>query len=549
MQHLRRRHPGAGPPRGRPLRLRRVPHRRRRAARRGRSRRRRCRPPASSPRCSCRRCPAAGAPGHGRRARPGAVLRRHGRPPARRAVAATTSRSTSTSTSSTAPAAPTSTSRHLRRGHQDHLRHVPALLPVHLGRARRRGGQHQGARLQREGRGPAVPRPPQHRASTDDERDRYGRLGLPAGPFPSVAVFAPPRRGDPSAVPDVASRAERRHLVLLDARGVLPRRAAAVPVRRRRGRPPAVHDGRPQRDPPAWPRRPPARRRRRSAIEGRDVRTFRELVDLIARPGRRGRRPADWAGRAIGSGTVNAFVRRLHGARPPPRAPDPRRRRRTPTATGSDFDRAQVTVVDLHNLHDRAKRFVVGVMLRRAFEEKERAGAARPLLFVVLDELNKYAPREGSQPDQGDPARRGRAGPLARHHPDRRPADRLGGRAADRGQLAPSGSSAGSTRPRPAAAGVRLPARRRSASGPRSSSRARCSSPSPSCRCRSLVQFPFPAWATRPSEAADRLAGPTPRGADGATRTRMARRTAATAPALRRPTRSPDCPASDDASG
>ena len=59
---------------------------------------------------------------------------------------------------------------------------------------------------------------------------------------------------------------------------------------------------------------------------------------------------------------------------------------------------AQVTVVDIHNLNDRAKRFVVGVTLRRAFDEKERAGQQRPLLFVVLDELNKYAPREGSSP-------------------------------------------------------------------------------------------------------------------------------------------------------
>ena len=55
-----------------------------------------------------------------------------------------------------------------------------------------------------------------------------------------------------------------------------------------------------------------------------------------------------------------------------------------------------MTVVDLHNLNDRAKRFVVGVTLRRAFEEKERSGQAKPLLFIVLDELNRYAPREGT---------------------------------------------------------------------------------------------------------------------------------------------------------
>ena len=54
--------------------------------------------------------------------------------------------------------------------------------------------------------------------------------------------------------------------------------------------------------------------------------------------------------------------------------------------------------MDIHNLHDRAKRFVVGIVLRRMFEDKERTGTPKPLVFVVLDELNKYAPREGWSP-------------------------------------------------------------------------------------------------------------------------------------------------------
>jgi DNA helicase HerA-like ATPase len=83
-----------------------------------------------------------------------------------------------------------------------------------------------------------------------------------------------------------------------------------------------------------------------------------------------------------------------------------------PDAHAVDFDRAQVTVVDLHNLNDRAKRFVVGVVLRKAFERKERSGQSRPLQFVVLDELNKYAPRDGSSPIKEillDVAERGRS--------------------------------------------------------------------------------------------------------------------------------------------
>ena len=77
-----------------------------------------------------------------------------------------------------------------------------------------------------------------------------------------------------------------------------------------------------------------------------------------------------------------------------------------------DLDANQVTVVDIHNLNDRAKRFVVGVVLRQAFQAKEASGTAEPLQFVVLDELNKYAPREGSSPIKEillDVAERGRS--------------------------------------------------------------------------------------------------------------------------------------------
>src|ERR1700704_901602 len=38
------------------------------------------------------------------------------------------------------------------------------------------------------------------------QHDRYRTLGLTPGPFESVAVFAPPRKGDPNAGPDVATR-------------------------------------------------------------------------------------------------------------------------------------------------------------------------------------------------------------------------------------------------------------------------------------------------------------------------------------------------------
>ncbi len=60
------------------------------------------------------------------------------------------------------------------------------------------------------------------------------------------------------------------------------------------------------------------------------------------------------------------------------------------------YDRA-VTVVDIHSLHEAAQRFVVGALLHDVFQSKQGHGR-EPLHFVVLDELNKYAPREGSSP-------------------------------------------------------------------------------------------------------------------------------------------------------
>ena len=148
------------------------------------------------------------------------------------------------------------------------------------------------------------------------------------------------------------------------------------------------------------------------SIEGEVVRSFRELVDLVQARlmDEDGRPDPRWAGPAIGAGTVNAFIRRLYGAVPHVQhliradVPDPERHRVV-------LER-QVTVVDLHNLNDRAKRFVVGVVLRKTFADKERAGQARPLQLVVLDELNKYAPRDGSSPIKEillDVAERGRS--------------------------------------------------------------------------------------------------------------------------------------------
>jgi DNA helicase HerA-like ATPase len=56
-----------------------------------------------------------------------------------------------------------------------------------------------------------------------------------------------------------------------------------------------------------------------------------------------------------------------------------------------------VTVVDINRLHDSAQRFVVGALLERIWQEKQGSGR-EPLRFIVLDELNKFAPKDGQSP-------------------------------------------------------------------------------------------------------------------------------------------------------
>jgi DNA helicase HerA-like ATPase len=241
--------------------------------------------------------------------------------------------------------------------------------------------------------------------------ERYRALGLPAGPFEHVEFWAPPRKDSPGAVPDVGSRhdAITSFFWTLDelCREQLLRFLFADAEDDRQQYTIVIHNV--------------AARLKEEAkklddggvvIEGEEVRTFRQLVELVAARLNLddGPQKTRWAGPAIGQGTVNAFLRRLYSALPHVghliRGDVPRAERHR-----VQIER-QVTVVDIHNLNDRAKRFVVGVVLRKAFEEKERSGAARPSLYVVLDELNKYAPREGSSPIKEillDVAERGRS--------------------------------------------------------------------------------------------------------------------------------------------
>jgi len=333
----------------------------------------------------------------------------------------------------------------------------------------------------------------------DQQRDRYARLGLPAGAFGSVQVFAPPRPGTAAAVPNVGSRSHgvtsffwtlydfcRSDLLPFlftdaeDERQQYPTVINTVMGQLRRAE--QAGEG-------------------AARIEGQTLRRFRDLVDLVSDRLDDDLTRPDWAGRAIGQGTAGAFVRRLHAAVPHVEdliradVPDPAGHR-------VELNR-QLTVVDLHTLHDRAKRFVVGVVLRKAFRDKERTGQARPLLFVVLDELNKYAPREGTSPIKEillDVSERGRSlgvilvgAQQTASEVERRVIANCSVRVVGRLDSAESGREEYGW----------LPTTQRQ--------RATILKPGtmllsqPELPLPLVLEFPFPAWATRPSEA-----GPNP---------------------------------------
>jgi len=333
----------------------------------------------------------------------------------------------------------------------------------------------------------------------DARRSKYYDLGLQPGPFRSVTVFAPPRPGDVNATPDVASRTTGVHsfwwtieefcrdellpFVFADAEDERHQYTMVIHNVARR-----LKQGTPVGDDGAW------------QIEGVNVSTYGQLVDLVEQ------RVSDdddpeaqraWAGPAITRGTINAFVRRLVSSR---RALD--RLVFADIARGGkhsiDTDDEQVSIVDLHNLPDRAQRFVVGVTLQRAFARKEQTGMREPLQFVVLDELNKYAPREGTSPIKEillDIAERGRSlgivligAQQTASEVERRVISNSSIRVA--GRLDPAEAS----RPEYGF----LPAAHRQ--------RATIAKPGtmfvmqPEIPVPLVVEFPFPAWATRPDE-------------------------------------------------
>lgn len=242
---------------------------------------------------------------------------------------------------------------------------------------------------------------------TPEGREEYAKLGMPAGPFNSVALFAPARRGSDTPIPDTGSRQEGVRPYLWTLRDFAKNRLLRF----------AFAEGDDARAQMHLVITRVEQELARAAdegdlsdagiqLEGGRIGTFHDLVDLLDGPAldtMMGRAP-------VAQGTLDAFRRRLHGAAERMGhlvSGHSQARNRT-----IDLGQQQVTVVDIHSLHATAQMFVVGVLLKRMMEQKEQQGQSRPLVFVVLDELNKYAPREGWSPIRDvllDIAERGRS--------------------------------------------------------------------------------------------------------------------------------------------
>ncbi len=331
---------------------------------------------------------------------------------------------------------------------------------------------------------------------------RYEALELPAESFRSVELWAPPRRGDSSAAAHTGSRSqgvtsffwtladfcrdELLPFLFADAEDERQQYTIVVhnvTARLRRDAQPLDDGG--------------------VRIGETTCRTFDGLIRAISARVEDAEHQADWAGRAIGTGTINAFVRRLYAAR---RDAEHLIRGDVPNpARHSIGMQGQVTVVDIAKLSRRAQRFVVGVVLRKTFQDKEETGAREPLLFVVLDELNKYAPRDGRSPIKEillDMAERGRSlgviligAQQTASEVERRVIANSSLRVAGRLDSAEAG------RPEYAF----LPTAHRQ--------RATILKPGtmivsqPELPVPLVLEFPFPAWATRPDEAGETEGG------------------------------------------
>jgi DNA helicase HerA-like ATPase len=353
-------------------------------------------------------------------------------------------------------------------------------------------------------------------------REGWTALGVDPAPFPSVRFWAPPRRqsGD-VVVPDTGGRFEGVEVFswtprafidqdLLefcftdasDAKNQIPFIRERVQLQLKRwavgvdGMPGAVALRDPAQAPDrhAWSRddRIPAAQ---ADVVITDLPSLVRALEVHLEPDDGSEADAAWTARVM-PGTVAAFLRRLHAASARlghlVRADEDRR---------IDRGAANVTVVAIQSMHEQAQRFVVGALLRETFKEKEDTGQRLPLSVIVLDELNKYAPRDGTGPLKDmliDIAQRGRSlGVLLVGA--QQTASRVAPEVLENAAIRVTGRLDSAEAER-AEYGWMLPSTR---------ARARLLKPGtmvvsqPAIPVPLVVTFPFPPWATRKEEVAD----------------------------------------------
>ena len=349
----------------------------------------------------------------------------------------------------------------------------------------------------------------------------WAAIGVQPAPFPSVRFWAPPRRGVHDWIPDTGGRLEGidvfawtpREFIDLgllefcftdanDAKNQLPFIRERVQQQLQRfavdveGMPGAVALRDPRDQPTGrWVGPIPAGQAGRIVT---DLPTLVEALEEFLDPDE-GEPDQAWTGR-VQLSTVSAFLRRIHAA-------SARLGHLIRAGDSHRIDRAaaNVTVVAIQSLHEQAQRFVVGALLKETFQQKEATGQRLPLSVIVLDELNKYAPREGTSPLKDmliDIAQRGRSlGVLLVGA--QQTASRVASEVLENASIRVAGRLDAAEAER-AEYGWMLPSTR---------ARARLLKPGtmvisqPAVPVPLVVTFPFPPWATRKEEVADGVDG------------------------------------------
>ncbi len=361
-----------------------------------------------------------------------------------------------------------------------------------------------------------------NRLYDDEAAEGWAALGVEATPFPSVRFWAPPRRrsGD-VLLPDTGGRQEgvdvftwtprefidlellrflftdandqRNQIPFVRDRVISQLKRWAVDVT---GMPGAVA----LRQPPqgGW-RSGEQVQATTEELVVRDLPSLVAALELFLEPEDGSEADFAWSGKVM-PGTIGAFMRRLHHA-----AGILGHVVRDGASHRIDRRSASVSVVAIQSLPELAQRFVVGALLAETFQEKEESGQRLPLSVVVLDELNKYAPRDGQSPLKDmlvDIAQRGRSlGVLLVGA--QQTASRVAPEVLENASIRISGRLDAAEAER-AEYGWMLPSTR---------ARARLLKPGtmvvsqPAIPVPLVVTFPFPPWATRKEEVASDAGG------------------------------------------